>query len=262
MTFVIVGGGPSGVEMAGQLRELAQWALLDNYQRVDPRDARVVLVEGVEHLVRSMGIHLSRRVEMDLSQMGVEIYLESMVTDIDERGVVITKSDNTTQRIEAATKIWAAGMQGAAIGADVATQGGAQLNRSGRVEVAPDCTVPGHPEVFVVGNLMALNDVPGVAEVAIQSGVHAARTIRRRLEGKESRPFRYRDLGTLAVVSRFSAVAKLGFLEVGGFIGWLLWLTVHVTFRSAGSLGRQLRGTRALRKGTHRPLAGRQRWWP
>jgi NADH:ubiquinone reductase (H+-translocating) len=230
VTFVIVGGGPTGVEMAGQLRELARRALRNNYRRIDPRNARVVLVEGVDHLVRSMGSHLSARVERDLRQMGVEVHLEAMVTDIDERGVVITKSNNTTQRIEAATKVWAAGMHGGAIGADLTAGAGAQLHRSGRVGVAPDCSLPGHPEVFVVGDLMALGDLPGVAEVAIQSGVHAARTTRRRLEGKSSRPFRYRDLGTLAAVSRFSAVAKIGFVEVGGFIGWLLWLTVHLAF--------------------------------
>lgn len=230
MTFVIVGGGPTGVETAGQLRELAQRALRNNYRRIDPRNTRVVLVEGADHLVRSMGIHLSRRVERELRQMGVEVHLGAMVTDVDERGVVITKSNGTTERIEAATKVWAAGMQGARIGADLACDAGAQLYRSGRVEVAPDCSLPGHPEVFVVGDLMALGNLPGVAEVAIQSGVHAARTIRRRLEGKAPQPFRYRDFGTLAVVSRFSAVAKIGFVEVGGFIGWLLWLIVHLAF--------------------------------
>jgi NADH dehydrogenase len=230
MTFVIVGGGPTGVEMAGQLRELAQRALRNNYRRIDPRNARVVLVERVDHLVRSMGAHLSGRVEQDLGLMGVEVYLGAMVTDVDERGVVITKSDDTVQRIEAATKIWAAGMQGAGIGAQLAAASGAQLHGSGRVEVAPDCSLPGHPEVFVVGDLMALGNLPGVAEVAIQTGVHAARTIRRRLDGKVSKAFRYRDLGTLTAVSRFNAVAKLGFVEVSGFVGWLLWLTVHVTF--------------------------------
>jgi NADH dehydrogenase len=230
MTFVIVGGGPTGVEMAGQLCELSQRALRNNYRCIDPRDALVVLVEGVDHLVRSMGTYLSRRVERDLRQMGVEVFLGTMVTHIDERGVVITKSDSATQRIEAATKVWAAGMQGAGIGAQFAAVTGVQLHRSGRVKVAPDCSLPGHPEVFVVGDLMALDDLPGVAEVAIQSGVHAAHTIRRRLEGKPSQAFRYRDLGTLATVSRFNAVAKIGFVEVGGFVGWLLWLMVHLTF--------------------------------
>jgi NADH:ubiquinone reductase (H+-translocating) len=230
MTFVIVGGGPTGVEMAGQLRELAQRALRNNYRRIDPRDARVVLVEGVGHLVQSMGTYLSGRVHRDLREMGVEVRLATMVTDIDEQGVVVTTSNAMSERIEAATKVWAAGMQGVGIGVDLTAGAGVPLHRSGRVAVAPDCSLPGHPEVFVVGDLMALGDLPGVAEVAIQSGVHAARTIRRRVEGKSAKPFHYRDMGTLAAISRFDAVAKIGFVEVGGFAGWLLWLIVHVTF--------------------------------
>lgn len=230
MTFVIVGGGPTGVEMAGQFRELAQRALRKNYRKIDPRDARVVLVEGADHLVRAMGTNLSGRVERDLRDMGVEVHLGAMVTNIDENGVEITKLDNTTQRVEAATKVWAAGMQGAGIGAVLAVSAGTQLHSSGRVQVEPDCSLPGYPEVFVVGDLMLLSDLPGVAEVAIQSGAHAARTIRRRLEGKTSKPFQYRNFGTLAVVSRFSAAAKIGLVEVDGFAGWLLWLTVHLAF--------------------------------
>ncbi len=230
MTFVVVGGGPTGVEMAGQLRELAQRALRNNYRRIDPRSARVVLVEGVDHLVNSMGLHLSRRVERDLRAMGVEIRLDAMVTGIDSHGVEITSGGGVSERIEAATKVWAAGMRAAGIGAALGEVPGVTLDRTGRVEVASDCSLPGHPEVFVVGDLMGLGDLPGVAEVAIQSGVHAARTIRRRLEGKSSRAFHYRDLGTLAVISRFSAVAKVGPVEVGGFAGWLLWLVVHLAF--------------------------------
>ena len=145
------------------------------------------------------------------------------------------------------------------LGPNLCAQVGAQVLRSGWVEVAPDCPLQGHPEVFIVGDLMALNDLPGVAEVAIQSGVHAARTIRRRLDGRESRPFRYRDLGTLATVSRFSAVAKLGLVEVSGFVGWLLWLLVHLTFLTgfknrAGALARwavSFVGQRALRTSAH-----------
>jgi NADH:ubiquinone reductase (H+-translocating) len=230
MTFVIVGGGPTGVEMAGQLRELAQRALRNNYRNIDPRNARVVLVEGADHLVHTMGANLSGRVERDLRDMGVEVHLGAMVTNVDESGVEITKLDNTTQRIDAATKVWAAGMQGAGIGVAVAASTGAQLHSSGRVRVESDCSLAGYPEVFVVGDLMLLSDLPGVAEVAIQSGVHAARIIRRRLEGKTSKPFQYRNFGTLAVVSRFSAAAKIGLVEVDGFTGWFLWLTVHLAF--------------------------------
>jgi NADH dehydrogenase len=230
MTFVVIGGGPTGVEMAGQLRELAQRALRNNYRSIDPHQTRVVLIEGADRLVGSMGSYLSRRVERDLRKLGVEIHLGAMVTDIDEKGVEITRSGGSTERIEAATKVWAAGMHGSELAAGLAQAGGVEVDRAGRILVNPDCSLPQHPEVFVVGDLMGLADMPGVAEVAIQSGIHAARTIRRRLAGKPSRPFRYRDLGTMAVISRFSAVAKIWRISVGGFIGWLLWLFVHLAF--------------------------------
>ena len=230
MTFVVVGGGPTGVEMAGQLRELSRRALRRNYRVIDPVDTRVVLVEGLDQLVGSMGPYLSRMTERDLTRMGVEIHLKTMVTDLSDEGVEITKRDGSTEWIPAATKIWAAGTRAAGLGAIVAEAAGAVTDKAGRVLVAPDCSLPAHPEVFVVGDLMALDDLPGVAEVAIQSGLHAARTIVRRLEGKPTKPFRYHDLGTLAVISRFTAVAKIGPLRVGGFPGWLLWLVVHITF--------------------------------
>jgi len=230
MTFVVVGGGPTGVEMAGQLKELSRRALRRNYRVINPHDTRVVLVEGVDRLVGSMGPRLSRLTARDLTRMGVEIHLDAMVTNMDGDGVGISKKDGTTERIPAATKIWAAGTRASGLGVALADATGAGLDKSGRVMVEPDCSVPGHPEIFVVGDLMALNDLPGVAEVAMQSGAHAAHTIVRRLEGKEPKPFRYRDLGTLAVISRFRAVAKVGPLRVGGFLGWLLWLVVHITF--------------------------------
>ena len=230
MTFVVVGGGPTGVEMAGQLCELSHRALRHNYRRIDPHDARVVLVEGGDRLLPALAPSLSRRAERDLTRLGVEIRLGTMVTSMDDREVVLTPRDGAAERIRAATKVWAAGTQAAGLGAIVAGAAGAEVDRSGRVRVRPDCSLQEHPEIFVVGDLMALDDLPGVAEVAIQSGVHAARTIVRRLEGKPSVPFRYHDLGTLAVVSRFGAVAQIGPLRVGGFAGWSLWLAVHLTF--------------------------------
>jgi NADH dehydrogenase len=230
MTFVVVGGGPTGVEMAGQLIELSRRALHRNYRNIDPRRARVVLVEGTDHLVGTMGQRLSRLTERDLKRLGVELHLGAMVTDIDGTGVVLTKQDGETLRIDAATRVWAAGTRAAGLGTAIAESAGADVDRAGRVVVEPDCSLPGHPEVFVVGDLMALDELPGVAEVAMQSGRHAARTIVRRLAGKPARPFRYRDLGTVAVISRFGAVAKVGPLRVGGFGGWLIWLVVHITF--------------------------------
>ena len=231
MTFVVVGGGPTGVEMAGQLKELARRALRRNYRRIDPAQTRVVLVEGTEGLLSSMGRRLSRLTERDLTRMGIEIHLNAMVTGMGARSVRITHSDGSTEEIPAATKIWAAGTRASPLGARLAEVTSAPLDRSGKVRVAPDCSVPGYPEIFVVGDLMALDNLPGVAEVAMQSGAHAAHTIGRRLRGNDvMRPFHYRDLGTLAAISRFRAMAKVGPLRIGGFIGWLLWLVVHVTF--------------------------------
>jgi NADH dehydrogenase len=231
MTFVVVGGGPTGVEMAGQLKELSRRALRRNYRRIDPRSTRVVLVEGGDGLVVTMGERLSRMTGRDLTRLGIEIHLGAMVTGMDTESVQITQSDGSTLRIPATTKIWAAGTRASTLGARLAEHADIPLDRSGRVLVQPDCSVPGYPEIFVVGDLMALDDLPGVAEVAMQSGAHAARTIARRLKGNDAmRPFHYRDLGTLAAIARFRAVAKIGPLRIGGFLGWLLWLVVHVTF--------------------------------
>jgi NADH dehydrogenase len=231
MTFVVIGGGPTGVEMAGQLKELSRRALRSNYRRINPHDTRVVLVEGADKLVASMGDRLSRITARDLTKMGVEVHLGSMVTGMDPDRVEITNRDGSTLRGEAATRVWAAGTKGSPLGAQLAETTGATMDKAGRIEVAPDCSVPGYPEIFVVGDLMSLNGLPGVAEVAMQSAAHAGHTIGRRLKGNTvMRPFHYHDLGTLAVISRFRAVAKVGPLRVGGFIGWLLWLVVHVTF--------------------------------
>jgi NADH dehydrogenase len=201
-----------------------------NYRVIDPRDTRVVLVEGVDRLVGSMGPRLSRLTARDLTRMGVEIHLNTLVTNMDDDGVEISKQDGDTERIPSATKVWAAGTRASGLAATLADAAGVPVDKAGRVMVEPDCSVPGHPEIFVVGDLMALDDLPGVAEVAMQSGAHAAHTIVRRLKGREPKRFRYRDLGTLAVISRFRAVAKVGPLRVGGFVGWLLWLVVHITF--------------------------------
>jgi NADH dehydrogenase len=231
MTFVVIGGGPTGVEMAGQLKELSRRALQHNYRNIDPDMTRVVLIEGGTGLVSTMGERLSRMTARDLERMGVELHLGALVTNVDAHGVELTRSDGQHLRIEAATKVWAAGTKASPLGATLAEATGAKLNRSGQIEVEPDCSVPGYPDIFVVGDLMALNDLPGLAEVAMQSGAHAAHSIERRLRGDTTmKPFHYRDLGTLAVISRFTAVAKVGPLQVGGFLGWLLWLVVHVTF--------------------------------
>jgi NADH dehydrogenase len=230
MTFVVVGGGPSGVEVAGQLKELSRRALRHNYRRINPHDTRVVLVEGTDRLLASMGKRVSRLTASKLTRMGVEIHLDTMVSGMDDQSVEVTMSGGEKKTFPAATKIWAAGTRASGLGGLLAEGTDVELDKAGRVKVEPDCSLPGHPEVFAVGDLMALDHLPGVAEVAMQSGAHAAHTIVRRLEGKPAKKFRYRDLGTLAVISRFTAVAHIGPVQVGGFIGWLLWLVVHITF--------------------------------
>jgi len=230
MTFVVIGGGPTGVEMAGQIAELSRRALRHNFRSIDPGDARVVLIDGGDRLLASFPESLQRRTAQDLKRLGVEIHLGVRVTDVDADGVHTSSADPALARIPAAVKVWAAGVQASPLGRSLAEATGAAVDRAGRIQVRDDCTVPGHPEIFVVGDLMALDQLPGVAEVAMQSGMHAARTITRRLRGKAHKPFRYRDLGSMATISRFRAVATFGPLRLSGFPGWLAWLLVHLAF--------------------------------
>jgi NADH dehydrogenase len=225
LTFAIVGAGPTGVELAGQIAELSRRALGSNFRRIDPRSARIVLLDGGDAVLSSYPERLRRHAQRDLERLGVEVRLGSRVVGIDETGL-----DLEGDRIEARTKIWAAGVEASPLGRLLADRAGAAADRSGRVEVQPDCSLPGHAEVFVVGDLMALDGLPGVAEVAMQSGHHAARTIARRLRGRPTEPFHYRDLGTMATISRFRAVVSIGRLRIAGFVGWLMWLVVHLAF--------------------------------
>jgi NADH:ubiquinone reductase (H+-translocating) len=225
LTFAIVGAGPTGVELAGQIAELSRRALTANYRRFDPADSRIVLLDAVDTVLPSFPERLRKRARRDLERLGVELRLGSRVIGVDETGV-----DVDGGRIEARTKIWAAGVQASPLGRLLAQRAGATVDRSGRVQVQNDCSLPGHPELFVVGDLMALDGLPGVAEVAIQSGHHAATTIARRLRARPVEPFHYRDLGTMATIARFRAVVSIGRLQITGFIGWLMWLVVHVTF--------------------------------
>jgi NADH dehydrogenase len=225
LTFAIVGAGPTGVELAGQIAELSRRALGDNFRRFDAKDARIVLLDGLDTVLPAFPERMRRRAQRDLEHLGVELRLGARVVGVDATGL-----DVDGGRIEARTKIWAAGVQASSLGRLLADRAGAAVDRAGRVQVQPDCSLPGHPEVFVVGDLMALNGLPGLAEVAMQSGHHAARTIVRRLRGEPPAPFRYRDLGTMATISRFRAVAVIGRLQVGGVVGWLMWLVVHLAF--------------------------------
>jgi NADH dehydrogenase len=228
LTFVVVDGGPTGVEVAGQLVELSR-SLRGNFRHIDPAAARIVLLDSGAAILKSFPETLRRRTEQDLSEMGVEIHVGTRVTGVDERGIDTRSANSELRRIEAATKIWAAGVEASPLGRLVAEAAGAEIDRAGRVKVESDCTVPGHPEVFVVGDLMSLDGLPGVAQVAIQSGRHVADTIMRRIAGDTARrPFRYRDLGTMATISRFRAIAVRGRLRASGFFAWVSWLVVHL----------------------------------
>ncbi len=231
LSFVVVGAGPTGVELAGQLIELTRRALRGNFRHVDPSQARVILLDAAPAILQSFPPSLQERSARDLAGLGVEIHVGTLVTGVDSDGIDTNSENPRLRRIEAATKIWAAGVEASPLGALLAEQSGATLDRAGRVQVRPDLTLPGHPEVFVVGDLMSLDGLPGVAQVAIQSGQHAAETVRRRLAAQgRDRPFRYRDRGSLATISRFRAVGTLGRLRVSGFPAWLLWLVVHLVW--------------------------------
>jgi len=231
LTFVVVGGGPTGVEITGQIAELARRALRNNFRRFDPAtDVRVLLFEGGKEILASFGEDLSGRATKELAKTGVEIHAGSIVTNIDADGVDVKGPDGTITRYPSKTKIWAAGVAASPLAKLLADASGAECDRAGRIQVLPDCSLPGHPEVFAVGDMMALNDLPGVAEVAMQSGIHAARTIGKRLAGKETGPFKYRDLGSMAAVSRRRAVVSFHGIRLSGFLGWLAWLFVHLAF--------------------------------
>jgi NADH dehydrogenase len=229
LTFVVVGAGPTGVEVAGQLAELSRGSLRGNFRRFDPAEARVILLDAAPMILPAFPESLRQRAARDLREMGVEIHVGTMVTGVDDGGIDTNSSDRHVRRIEAATKVWAAGVQASPLGRLLSEKAGAALDRAGRVEVASDCTLPGHPEVFVIGDLMSLDHLPSVAQVAIQSGRHAAHTILRRLGGDTTRrPFRYRDLGSMATISRLRAIAVLGRFRLAGFPAWVLWLVVHL----------------------------------
>jgi NADH dehydrogenase len=231
LTFAIVGGGPTGVELAGQIAELSHRALKRNYRTFDPKSARIVLLEAGDAVLASFPVSLQRRARRDLERLGVEVRLGTRVTGIDVGGLDVKDGDGSVGRVDAFTKVWAAGVQASPLGASLAEQSGAEVDRAGRVAVLPDCTLVGHPRVFVVGDLMSLDGLPGVAEVAMQAGYHAGRTILRRLKGDSvARPFRYRDLGTMATIARFRAVVTVGRFRVAGFAGWVMWLFVHLAF--------------------------------
>jgi NADH dehydrogenase len=229
LTFVVVGGGPTGVEIAGQIAELSRRVLKDDFRKVDPRNARIIICDGGKQVLATFGDRLSGKAAKGLGDLGVELQMSSIVTDIEQNAVVVKQGDEE-RRIGCHTKVWAAGVEASPLARMLGEATGADVDRAGRVAVLPDCTLPGHPEVFAIGDMMSLDELPGVAEVAMQQGLHASNTIKRRLRGKEGNEFRYRDLGSMATISRFRAVVSFKGIRLSGLIGWLAWLFVHLTF--------------------------------
>ena len=231
LTFVVVGAGPTGVEMAGQIAELAHRTLRRDFRQINTQSARVVLVDAAPQVLPPFGAKLGAKAKKELEKLGVEVVLNAMVTNLDERGLDMKHKDGRTERLEAVTKIWAAGVQASPLGRLLSEQSGAPLDRAGRIGVNPDLTLPGHPEVFVVGDMIALDNLPGVAQVAIQGAKYAAKEIDGRLKGKPAQgPFKYFDKGSMAIISRFRAVAMVGSVRLTGTVAWLMWLGVHLVY--------------------------------
>jgi NADH dehydrogenase len=236
LTFVVVGGGPTGVELAGQIVELAQRTLPGAFRTIDPKECRVMLFDGSPFVLSPMGENLGMKAQRRLEKMGVEVYPNSVVTDVDYMGIQVkNKETGEERRVDCACKVWSAGVAASPLGTMIADQcEGTDVDRSGRVVVEPDLTVKGHPNVFVVGDMMAVPGVPGVAQGAIQGAKYATKIIKNDLRGRDNpefrEPFKYWDKGSMATISRHHAVAQVGKLEFGGYIAWLAWLFLHLLY--------------------------------
>jgi NADH:ubiquinone reductase (H+-translocating) len=235
LTFVIVGAGATGMELAGALAEIANQTLRHDFRRINPRDARIILMEGGKRVLTAFPEKLSTKAERLVTKLGVEVETGVMVTSVDENGVTYKKGD-TTERLSAKTVIWAGGVTTNSFGKTLAARTKAETERNGRIKVTSQLTVPNYPDIFVVGDLAAAydekgNPLPGVAQVAMQGGVYAAKAIRARLAGKtELKPFHYFNKGDLAVIGRAAAVANIFGFQVSGLLAWLIWLFIHLIY--------------------------------
>ena len=239
LTFAIVGGGPTGVEMAGSISELARQTMRNDFRAIDPRDARIIVVEGQTRVLSMFHEKLSRKAEQALARLGIEVRLDCHVTSVAEGFVEVQpdKPDTPRERIETETVVWAAGVKASVLGKLVAEAvGGVQPDRAGRVPVNPDCTVGTRPDVFVIGDLALFKKadgkpLPGVAPVAMQQGEYVADAIMRRLKGDTPKgPFVYWDKGSMATIGRAKAVAETGSIRLSGFVAWLAWLFIHILY--------------------------------
>jgi NADH dehydrogenase len=231
LTFALVGAGPTGVELAGQLRELASKSLRDEFRHLDPDSARVLLFDGGPEPLAAFGSKLSKKAAAVLERQGVELHMHSRVTAVDRDGLVVRDASGSETRYHAGTVLWTAGVAAPPVAAKIAAATSAKQDKLGRIEVTPNLTIPDHPEISVIGDVMSLDNLPGVAEVAMQGGLYAGRRIRYGLTGHGAKgPFRYRDLGSAAYISRGEAVISVSKLRFAGFAGWLSWLFIHIAF--------------------------------
>src|SRR4051794_10329376 len=231
LTFAVIGAGATGVEMAGQISELARRTLAQDYRGIDTTKARILLIDAMDDVLGTFGTKLSAGAAKQLEKLGIDVWLAERVVDVDDHGLTVEDKSGRRTRIPARTIVWAAGVKASPLANSLAQQSGAELDRGGRIKVRPDCSLPGHPDVFVIGDMMSLNDYPGVAQVAMQQGKYVADQIGHRLRRKpDQKPFKYFDKGSMATISRFRAVASIGPLRFGGFIAWVLWLIIHVMY--------------------------------
>jgi NADH dehydrogenase len=234
LTFLVVGGGPTGVELAGALGEIARQTLKGNFRRINPAEARVLLVEGADRVLPPYPPELSKKARRALERLGVTVETGTLVTDIQDESVTV-EQNGQRKTIPTCTVLWAAGVQASPLANALGQASGAEVDRAGRVKVLPTLTLPGHPEVFVVGDMALLagadgKPLPGVAPVAMQQGRYAAQLIRAREEGRGLPPFRYKDKGSMATIGPAAAVAQIGPLKLSGYLAWLAWLFIHLLY--------------------------------
>lgn len=235
LTFVIIGGGPTGVEMAGSLAEIAHETLKNEFRTINPSDARIILVQSGKRILPTYSADLSAKAAAALERLGVEVITDSRVIDVQEKGLTVSSGD-VQEHISARTILWTAGVQASPLGRILAEATDAAVDRSGRVIVEPDLSVPHHPDIFVIGDLAHYahqtgEPLPGVAQVAIQQGRYVANLIKRQLRGKAVPPFHYRDPGSLATIGRGKAVAELGQLHLTGWVAWVIWFYIHLMYQ-------------------------------
>ncbi len=234
ITFLIVGGGPTGVELAGTIGEMAHTTLRGNFRSIDPAKAQIILLEGTDRILGAFPPRLSAKAVKSLNRLGVTVRTGTVVTDVQADRVTIRSGDHT-ETIRAHTVLWAAGVEASPLAKALAQATGAEVDRAGRIMVQPDLTLPGHPEVFVLGDMANYpyqggKPLPGLAPVAMQQGRYVADVIQRRLRGAAPVPFHYKDHGTMATIGRAAAVADLGWITYSGFFAWLTWLFIHILY--------------------------------